>query len=102
MKSASRRRLITEAFGLILGLAVLRGGRVHAQGETLLDPADPKAKALKYVEDATKVKERAGDATCASCGLYQGRNGAGAGPCQLFPGKSVKATGWCASWAPQM
>jgi hypothetical protein len=24
------------------------------------------------------------------------------GPCQLFPGKQVKAAGWCTGWAPQM
>ncbi|TLY90372.1 MAG: High potential iron-sulfur protein, partial [Gammaproteobacteria bacterium] len=24
------------------------------------------------------------------------------GPCQLFPGRQVKAAGWCTAWAPQL
>ena len=28
--------------------------------------------------------------------------GSAQGPCQLFPGKLVKAAGWCTGWAPQM
>jgi hypothetical protein len=62
----------------------------------------PEAKAVKYVENAALAKDRVPDSSCANCGLYQGAAGAAQGPCQLFPGKSVKAAGWCSSWAPQL
>ena len=63
--------------------------------------ADPTAKALNYVEDASKSsnpKHKAGD-TCANCQFFGG--GAGYGPCQLFPGKAVAAQGWCVSHTPK-
>jgi len=68
----------------------------------MLSVDDPAAKAVKYVEDATKAKRAAADNTCANCGLYTGKTGDKAGPCQIFPGKRVVAAGWCSSWAPQM
>jgi hypothetical protein len=77
------------------------GGRTTAQEATVLSEADPKAKALHYVEDAAKS---AGDPThlCSSCGLYQGDSKSAQGPCLLFPKYLVKASGTCSSWAPQM
>lgn len=59
---------------------------------------DPTAKALNYTEDATKAPAPhvAGQA-CANCNFF---SGSGAyGPCQLFPGKSVNAKGWCSGYA---
>ena len=47
--------------------------------------------------DAKKYPNHKAEQTCANCQFYQG--GAGAGPCQLFPGKSVQAKGWCQVWA---
>jgi hypothetical protein len=35
---------------------------------------------------------------CANCNFYQGA-ATGYGPCQLFPGKSVNAKGWCSGYA---
>jgi hypothetical protein len=99
----SRRRFLGQ---LMLGttLASLALGHPtasRAADAALLSPADPAAKKLKYTEDATKVKEAAGN-KCSSCALYQGTNTSKQGPCQIFPGKDVKAAGWCTSWAPQM
>lgn len=77
-----------------------------AETKTTLPPVDPTnatAKALGYVEDATKtdVKKykqyKAGQA-CGNCKLVQGKAGDARRPCQLFPGKSVAAKGWCAGW----
>jgi hypothetical protein len=68
----------------------------------LLSSDDPQAKNLKYVADAKQAKDAKPDATCASCALYQGAYGSAQGPCQLFPGKAVKASGWCSAWSPQM
>jgi hypothetical protein len=68
----------------------------------LLATDDPQAKQLKYVADAKQASDAKPDSTCANCALYQGPYGSAQGPCQIFPGKAVKATGWCSAWAPQM
>jgi hypothetical protein len=94
----SRRRLLGE--GLAIGTLSLAG--VARADDPLLDPAAPEARKLKYVEDAHQASAAAPGATCASCGLYQGKKDAAAGPCQLYPHKLVKAPGWCTSWVPQM
>ena len=70
-----------------------------------LSEDDPSAKALGYVEDATTVdaakypRYEAGQA-CSNCALYAGGDAA-EGACSIFPGKAVKATGWCSVYAPK-
>lgn len=111
----SRRGFLTliAAAGAAI-LVGLRGGfsSVHAAaaagGQQLphLSDADPTAKALGYTEDASKVNKtkfptyKAG-AKCSTCNFFQGAAGQQYGPCQIFPGKSVNAAGWCASHAPK-
>ncbi len=99
----SRRRLLQR---LALGAAVapLAGGvrGTLAAPAPLLSVNAPEARAVKYVEDAKHAQGATPGSSCANCGLYQGPNGSAQGPCQLFPGKEVKAAGWCSSWAPQM
>ena len=73
-----------------------------AAAAPLLDAAAPEAQAVKYVEDAAHASGATAGSTCANCALYQGAEGSKQGPCQIFPGKEVKAGGWCSSWAPQM
>jgi hypothetical protein len=68
----------------------------------LLSPAEPAAKKVKYVENAKQAPNASAGSSCANCGLYQGAAKSDHGPCQIFPGKAVKAAGWCSSWAPQM
>jgi len=68
-----------------------------------LAESDPLAANMGYKEDTAKVdhKKHANhkiDQTCANCQFYQGGK-EGYGPCQLFPGKSVSAKGWCQVWA---
>jgi hypothetical protein len=99
----SRRRFL-EGTLLAAALAPLTLGLARtawAAAAALLSPAAPEAKAVQYTEDAKNAKAAQGN-TCASCALYQGASGTAQGPCQLFPGKDVKAAGWCSSWAPQM
>jgi len=64
----------------------------------LLTGDDPTAKALNYVADASKASGAKPGSNCENCKLYQGAAGSAQGPCLLFPGKSVKAAGWCSSW----
>ncbi len=75
--------------------------RAAAAEAPLVSADDPTAKALKYTDDATKAPAAKPGSKCATCALYQGGAGAAQGPCLLFPGKAVKAAGWCSSWAPK-
>ncbi|HEY6482425.1 MAG TPA: high-potential iron-sulfur protein [Steroidobacteraceae bacterium] len=109
----SRREVLTLFAAAGAALAVgLRPGRSLAQaagkgGELPhLSPADPTAKALGYVEDASKVDKSKfptykPGAKCANCNFYKGVAGQQYGPCQIFVGKSVNSSGWCASHAPK-
>ena len=86
--------------------AVLAAARPHladaAPAAALLDAGSAEAKAVQYVEDAARASGATPGSHCANCALYQGPDGSAQGPCQIFPGKAVKAAGWCSSWAPQM
>jgi hypothetical protein len=67
-----------------------------------LDPNDPTAKALSYTEDASKAAGNASfkpGSMCSNCQFFQGHEEMAYAPCQLFPGKSVNAKGWCASYS---
>jgi hypothetical protein len=69
-----------------------------------VNPNDALAKALGYVEDATKVDKKKypqfkAGSHCANCKLVLGVDGAKRRPCSIFPGKSVSPAGWCISWA---
>lgn len=97
----SRRRFLKAVAGTATAMAVIGGLPRIARAADLphVSPSDPTAKALDYVEDASKStnpKRKAGD-TCANCQFYTGTGTTGYGPCQLFPGKSVDAKGWCVS-----
>jgi hypothetical protein len=102
--SLPRRRLLQR---LTLGVSVAplaAGGwrDTFAASAALLAVTAAEAKAVKYVENAKDAQGATPGSNCANCGLYQGPNGSAQGPCQLFPGKEVKAAGWCSSWAAQM
>jgi hypothetical protein len=90
----------------LLGLRPLVGWSQAGQQLPHLSNADPTAKALGYVEDASKVDKShfpsyKPGAKCATCNFFQGTAGQAYGPCQIFPGKSVNANGWCASHNPK-
>jgi len=96
----SRRRLLRN---VALGAALIPIARAPldlaaAADAPLLTADDPTAKALKYVVDASKATDAKPGSKCANCRLYQGAPDSAQGGCLLFPGKSVKATGWCSSW----
>ena len=100
----TRRRLLGNlAVATALTPLAISEPRAAAGADSpLVNPAEPAAKAVKYVEDAKHAQGATAGSTCANCALYQGASGSARGPCQVFPGKDVKAAGWCSSWAPQM
>jgi hypothetical protein len=102
MRSLARRQLLQR---LALGVPLAALGMkplARAAAAPLLEVTSPEARAVKYVEEAAKASGATPGSTCANCALYQGADGSKQGPCQIFPGKDVKAAGWCSSWAPQM
>ena len=104
LRSLARRRLL-QSLALSVPLAALGmkpRARAAAAAAPLLAASSPEARAVKYVEDAARASGASPGSTCANCALYQGAAGSKQGPCQIFPGKDVKAGGWCTSWAPQM
>lgn len=99
-RAAARRRFLA---GLAACGAALLLRPAPAAAEALSE-ADPTAQALGYRIDAQQVDaarypQHTPAQTCASCGFFQGRSGDG--PCQLFPGKTVSAKGWCAGYKPK-
>jgi hypothetical protein len=103
LTSPARRRLL-QRLALAVPLAAL-GMKPRARAAAaaaLLDAGSPEARAVKYVEDAVRASGATPGSTCANCALYQGAEGSKQGPCQIFPGKEVRAGGWCTSWAPQI
>ena len=86
----------------VAGASLLVGQVARAQVK--LDENDPQAKALGYVNDATKADKKkyanyAPGQDCATCALYQGKPGEAWGACALFPGKLVGAKAWCSAFA---
>ena len=66
----------------------------------MVDPNEPTAKAVKYVEDHNKAPEAKGK-HCATCGFYtkkETKNGKEVGACTIFAGKLVYANAYCNSW----
>lgn len=102
----SRRALVKG--GLIAGALMpamgLLGNPAAAADLPALDPADPTAKALGFVNDSSKVDAAANpthkaDQKCATCAQFQGKATDARGGCNIFAGKSVPAGGWCRVWA---
>ena len=98
----SRRRFLKVAAGTAAAAVMVGGMPRFARAADLpaVTESDPTAKALGYVENgstSTNAKHVAG-AQCSGCQFYSG-GATGRGPCQLFPGKSVNAKGWCVSYA---
>ena len=102
-KRISRRKFVRSGLvgAVLTPLAVIGVQSGQAAEAPLLSKDDPAARKVKYTENAAQAKEAGGN-TCATCALYQGTYGSAQGPCQIVPGKQVKAAGWCSSWSPQM
>jgi hypothetical protein len=90
----TRRSLLTSAIvavGVVPSFALV--GEAFGAAATPLDPADPAAKALGYVETSAKPDQK-----CANCAQFQGAATDKRAACAIFPGKSVSAGGWCSVW----
>lgn len=81
------------------------GGSGASGGLPQLSEDDTQAKSLNYKHIASDVdpsknpRYKEGQ-LCSNCQVYQGKEGDDWGPCAIFAGKAVKATGWCTAYAP--
>jgi hypothetical protein len=100
-KTIARRTLLK---GALLGAAAvpmtaLLGRAEAAAGK--VDPNEPQAKSLGYVEDASKVDVKANPnfkpgqacANCLQAPTY--KPGMAEVPCNIFGQRNVSAKGWC-------
>ena len=90
--------------GALLGVAAVPVtallGRAAQAASGKVDPNEPQAKSLGYVEDAAKVDAKANPnykagQVCANCLQAQVKEGAAYVPCNIFAGRDVNAKGWC-------
>ena len=90
--------------GALMGVAAvpvtaLLGRAEAAAGK--VDPSEPQAKSLGYVEDATKVDAKTNPnykpgQTCANClQAPTAKPGDALVACNIFAGRQVAAKGWC-------
>jgi hypothetical protein len=97
----TRRAVIVKA---LLGAAGLGSAgpmlRARAQSGEKMNPSDPLAQSVKYVEDATRAPAdlRKPDSFCNNCQFYQGDQASDSAPCTTFMGKLVPAQAWCSTW----
>jgi hypothetical protein len=90
--------------GALLGVAAvpvssLLSRTAHAAAGKV-DPNEPQAKSLGYVEDATKVDAKANPnykagQECLNCLQSKPNGSAPMIPCNIFAGRDVAAKGWC-------
>jgi hypothetical protein len=98
----TRRAVIVKgvlgAAGLASAVPILRA---RAQSGEKLQPNDPMAQAVKYVEDAASAPAdlRKPDSFCSNCQFYQGDQTSSSAPCMVLMGKLVPAQAWCVTWA---
>lgn len=94
----SRRRFLVQAAVAATALPFLgKISQAVAAPLPKLPTTNAQAKALGYVEDASKTTNAAHKAgsACANCQFFTASTGA----CALFAGFSVAPKGWCTAWA---
>ena len=90
--------------GALLGVVAIPAAALVGRAEAAnVDPNEPQAKSLGYVEDATKVDTKANPnyksgQHCGNCLQAQMQAGESYVPCNIFPGKAVNVNGWCKVW----
>ncbi|HMB56121.1 MAG TPA: high-potential iron-sulfur protein [Arenimonas sp.] len=100
IQQPSRRRFLIQAAVAATALPLLASlARSPAEAQALkkLTADNAQAKALGYVDDASKSSNAAHKAgsLCSNCQFFTASTGA----CALFAGYSVNSKGWCSAWA---
>lgn len=105
-RKISRRSIVRSGFiaGALLPVVGIVCRNAAAAALPPLDPNDPTAKALGFVNDASKIDSKTHptfkpNQKCGTCAQYQGKTGDATAACTIFAGKSVPEGGWCQVWA---
>ncbi|MBB5459748.1 high-potential iron-sulfur protein [Paraburkholderia sp. Cpub6] len=98
----SRRHFLLVSAGVGSSLALSRLA-FAATVPNALSESDPRAQAVGYTEDASKVDKArfpnfAAGQSCANCSLFQGKASDAYGGCTLFGTKQVASRGWCSAY----
>jgi anaerobic selenocysteine-containing dehydrogenase len=96
------RRIFLKSISQIAAVSVVGLPLASQAAVAKVDEKDPQAAALGYKDDTKQVDKQKYSThdvsqTCGNCQLYQG-GGAASGPCPIFSGKTVEATGWCSAY----
>lgn len=95
---AARRRFLLRSSAAAAALPLIALMPKHAFAALPpLPMTNAQAKALHYVEDATKSDQSThkADRFCDNCQFHV----AATNGCTIFPGFSVAPKGWCSAWA---
>jgi hypothetical protein len=106
LSKIARRKFIQLSAAAATGCLAISGRDALADDLPHVSESDGMAMAMKYTHDASTVDAAtrtnpAAEQDCSNCALVQGNDGDEWRPCQIFPGKAVKAKGWCSVWAPK-
>lgn len=95
MKKITRRKLLgMSATAIVAGpILALTSRGVFASDADKVDPAGAKAKQFSYTHTSPDANKN-----CSNCLLYSSGPDAEWGPCGIFPGKQVAGAGWCSAW----
>jgi hypothetical protein len=92
-----KRRDFIKFSGAATGLVLIPAVNIAVADDVVkLSTEDAQAKALGYVEQTPNAQS-----DCANCAQSHGAEGAEWLGCNIFPGKEVKASGWCKVWSPR-
>ncbi len=91
-----KRRDFIKLSGVGAGLALIPVTNLAVAETPKVSPAEPQASALGYVEQSPDA-----NANCANCAQAKGDLSGEWVGCNIFPGKEVKAAGWCKVWSPR-
>jgi hypothetical protein len=103
-----KRRIVIQAISAagLAGIAGIAGMPLSAFAAVKkIDPNDPQAVSLGYVDDTTradskKYPKHENSQMCSNCQFYQAAQEADkVAPCMILSNKGVAAQGWCSAWA---
>lgn len=98
--SRSKRKFLGGTMAVVAGTMVSGLAREARSAELpRVTEDEPTAVALKYVHDASRSARPAADQVCHNCRYFKGTQQTEWERCDLFPGKTVNANGWCNVWA---
>ena len=102
MTSPNRRIFLLQLAAGTSAVAA-RDALAQKSAPAKVDPKDPQALALGYVDDTAqadqkKFPQHSNDQKCNGCQMYSGQASDELGPCSIFGGKAVASDGWCSAW----